>query len=104
MAVVPRKSVLGRLWSSLPSPARAPTLAATTTPPSAAGNRRIGSFLFLRYLDKQQRLYRADGRPLVEDNALVAIALLVAESQPAQRDLVLRLILGLISEDEQAAA
>lgn len=72
--------------------------------PFSDGNKRIGSFLFLRYLDKQQRLYRADGRPLVEDNALVAIALLAAESQPAQRDLVLRLILGLISEEEQASA
>ena len=67
--------------------------------PFSDGNKRIGSFLFLRYVDKQNRLYRADGRPLVEDNALVAMALLIAESQPAQRDLVLRLILGLISDD-----
>lgn len=68
--------------------------------PFSDGNKRIGSFLFLRYLDKQGRLFRADGRPLVEDNALVAIALLIAESQPAQRDLVLRLIFGLISEED----
>lgn len=71
--------------------------------PFSDGNKRIGSFLFLRYLDKQQRLFHADGRPLVEDNALVAMALLVAESQPAQRDLVLRLILGLISEGDAQA-
>lgn len=72
--------------------------------PFSDGNKRIGSFLFLLYIDKQKRLMRPDGRPLVEENGLVAMALLVAESAPAQRDLVLRLILGLISEDGAAKA
>ncbi len=64
--------------------------------PFSDGNKRIGSLLFLHYLELNDRLVRADGRLLIEDNALVAIALLVAESDPAQRDLVVRLILGLL--------
>jgi prophage maintenance system killer protein len=70
--------------------------------PFTDGNKRIGSFLFLHYLDKNGRLYRKDGSPIVEDNALVAMALLIAESDPKQRDLITRLVLGLISDPDVA--
>lgn len=68
--------------------------------PFSDGNKRIGSLLFLRYLDLNDRLVRSDGRLLVEDNALVAIALLVAESDPSQRELIVRLILGLLDDSD----
>lgn len=71
--------------------------------PFSDGNKRIGSLLFLRYLEINDRLVRSDGRLLIEDNALVAIALLVAESDPAQRELVVRLILGLLDPGADAA-
>jgi len=65
--------------------------------PFTDGNKRIGSFLFLHYLDRNGRLYRDDGTTVVEDTTLVAMALLVAESDPKQRDLITRLVLGLMS-------
>ena len=43
-------------------------------------------------------LIRPDGRPRLADNAMVALALLVAESEPAQKDLMIRLILNLLED------
>jgi prophage maintenance system killer protein len=61
------------------------------------GNKRIGSLLFVHYLDKNGCLTRPDGNQRFDDNALVAIALLVASSDPKQKDLVTRLILAMLS-------
>jgi prophage maintenance system killer protein len=66
--------------------------------PFSDGNKRIGSFLFLHYLDKNRRLLRPDGSPSVDDNALVALALLIAESNPSQKDLMIRLTMSLLDD------
>ncbi|MDZ7851872.1 MAG: Fic family protein [Halomonas sp.] len=60
--------------------------------PFADGNKRIGSFLFLWYLRLNQPLLARPVERLINDNTLVALALLVAESQPAQKSLMIRLI------------
>ena len=65
--------------------------------PFSDGNKRIGSLLFVHYLDKNACLTRQDGTRRFDDNALVAIALLVASSDPKQKDLVTRLILAMLS-------
>ena len=61
------------------------------------GNKRIGSLLFVHYLDKNGRLTRPDGKQRFDENALVATALLVAASDPKQKDLVTRLVLAMLS-------
>ena len=66
--------------------------------PFADGNKRIGSFLFLLYLIRNGLLARTDGTPLFADNALVATALLVAESDPGHKELLIRLILNLLED------
>jgi len=66
--------------------------------PFTDGNKRIGSLLFLHYLDKNGRLFRDDRSPRFDNNALVALALLVAESDPKQKELVMRLILAMLSQ------
>jgi len=50
--------------------------------PLADGNKRSGSFLFLWYLRINQHLLAKPVEQLINDNTLVALALLVAESQP----------------------
>jgi prophage maintenance system killer protein/prophage antirepressor-like protein len=60
--------------------------------PLADGNKRSGSFLFLWYLRRNQHLLARPVEQLVNDNMLVALALLVAESLPEQKDLMIRLI------------
>jgi prophage maintenance system killer protein len=67
--------------------------------PFSDGNKRIGSLLFLEYLRRNGLLFRPSGEPRVSENAMVALALLVAESKPGQKDLMIRLILNLISSE-----
>ena len=67
--------------------------------PFSDGNKRIGTLLFLECLRRNGLLTRADGAPRLADNAMVALTLLVAESEPTQKDLMIRLILNLL-EDE----
>ena len=67
--------------------------------PFSDGNKRIASLLFLDTLRRDGLLLRADGSPRLADNAMVALALLVAESEPPQKTLLIRLVLNLL-EDE----
>lgn len=67
--------------------------------PFGDGNKRIGALLFLEYLRRHGLLLRADGTPRLADNAMVALALLIAESAPAQKDLMIRLTLNLLEDD-----
>lgn len=60
--------------------------------PLADGNKRCGSFLFLWYLRLNQTLLARPVEQLINDNTLVALALLVAESLPDQKYLMVRLI------------
>ncbi|HAS22741.1 MAG TPA: hypothetical protein DCR51_06290, partial [Idiomarina loihiensis] len=60
--------------------------------PLADGNKRSGSFLFLWYLRLNQHLLAKPVERLINDNTLVALALLVAESLPNQKELMIRLI------------
>lgn len=60
--------------------------------PLADGNKRTGSFLFLWYLRLNQHLLERPVDRLVNDNTLVALALLVAESKPEQKELMVKLV------------
>ncbi|WP_062058061.1 Fic family protein [Cellvibrio sp. OA-2007] len=60
--------------------------------PLADGNKRSGSFLFLWYLRLNQGFLAKPVEQLINDNTLVALALLVAESKPEQKELMVRLI------------
>ena len=60
--------------------------------PLADGNKRSGSFLFLWYLRINQHLLAKSVENLINDNTLVALALLVAESKPDQKELMIRLV------------
>lgn len=60
--------------------------------PFADGNKRTASFLFIWYLRINQHLLAQPVEDLINDNALVALTLLVAESLPEQKTLMIRLI------------
>ncbi|QIB65013.1 virulence protein RhuM/Fic/DOC family protein [Kineobactrum salinum] len=70
--------------------------------PLADGNKRCGSFLFLWYLRRNQALLAKPVEQLINDNTLVALALLVAESLPDQKTLMIRLIEHFILLQEPA--
>ena len=64
--------------------------------PFADGNKRSGAFLFVDFLHRNHRLLRADGEPVINDTGLAALTLLVAESAPAQKDTLIRLIMHML--------
>ena len=67
--------------------------------PLSDGNKRTASLLFVDYLRRNNALFGVNGRPRFSNTALVALALLVAESEASHKDLVIRLILNLLAED-----
>lgn len=64
--------------------------------PFSDGNKRTASFLFVYFLDKNNALYRSSGEKKINDNTLAALALLVAESDPAEKDQIIALITQLL--------
>jgi len=66
--------------------------------PFIDGNKRIGSLLFVLFLARNKYLFNKKGERKFSDNALVALALLVAESDPKQKNVVIKLIISFISE------
>lgn len=71
--------------------------------PLADGNKRSGAFLFLWYLRLNQHLLDKTVAQFINNNTLVALTLLVAESAPAQKDLIIRLIEHFIPLKENSA-
>jgi len=63
------------------------------------GNKRIGAFLFIWFLDANALLYRKDGTKRLADNALVALTLFIAESKPAEKDTICKVIVNLINRE-----
>ena len=66
--------------------------------PFADGNKRIGTLLFLEFLRRNQLLLLADGQPRIADNGMAALALLIAESAPQQKALMIRLVMALLED------
>jgi len=66
--------------------------------PFTDGNKRIASFLSVYFLDKNNYLYRENGEKKINDNALTALALLIAESDPKEKDIMIKIIRNLITE------
>ena len=64
--------------------------------PFVDGNKRIGTALFLWFLEKNNALYGPDGTKRISDSALVAMTLLIAESQPREKDILTRVLINLI--------
>ena len=62
--------------------------------PFADGCKRIAASLFLEFLDKNDALIR-DGQKVISDVALVAITLMIAESNPEEKDIMTTLVMNL---------
>ena len=69
--------------------------------PFADGNKRSGAFLFVDFLHRNGRLLGRDGEPVINDVGLAALALLVAESDPAQKDVLIRLVMHMLAQGGQ---
>jgi len=65
--------------------------------PFVDGNKRIASFLFVYYLDKNNYLYKENNEKKINDNALTALSLLIAISNPAEKDKIVKIVTNLLS-------
>ena len=61
------------------------------------GNKRIGAFLFVWFLEKNNILYRPDRSKRIADNALVALTLMIAESKPEEKEMMIKVVVNLIN-------
>ncbi len=65
------------------------------------GNKRIAAFLFLYFLEKNGLLFSETGGKRIADNALVALALMVAISKPDEKEIMIKVIVNLINRENQ---
>ncbi len=65
--------------------------------PFSDGNKRIGAFLFIWFLQKNKHRFKKNGEVKINDNGLTALALLVAQSNPNDKELMIKLIINLIN-------
>ncbi|MEQ7871648.1 virulence protein RhuM/Fic/DOC family protein [Chromohalobacter salexigens] len=67
--------------------------------PFADGNKRSAAFLFVDFLHRNDRLLSSTGEPVINDVGLAALTLLVAESDPANKETMIRLIMNMLADD-----
>ncbi|OCL95104.1 virulence protein RhuM/Fic/DOC family protein [Aliarcobacter thereius] len=60
------------------------------------GNKRIGAFMFILFLSKNNMLYKSNGELKINDNALVALSLMTAKSEPKQKETIVNLIVNIL--------
>lgn len=65
--------------------------------PFSDGNKRIGSLLFVGFLHRNGHLIR-NGEAVINDVGLAALALLVAESEPKDKDVMIQLVMNMLAE------
>ena len=65
--------------------------------PFSDGNKRSGAFLFVDFLHRNGRLLDAKGNAVINDTGLAALTLLVAESDPKQKETLIRLIMNMLA-------
>ena len=65
------------------------------------GNKRIAAMLFLWFLNNNHVLYAEDGHKRIADNTLVALTLMIAESRPEEKDVMVKVVVNLINKENQ---
>ena len=62
------------------------------------GNKRIAATLFLWFLNNNRILYRPNGSKRIADNTLVALTLMIAESRTEEKDVMVKVVVNLINQ------
>lgn len=63
------------------------------------GNKRIAATLFLWFMQNNSILYKSDGSKRISNGALVALTLMIAESRPEEKDVMVKVVVNLINKD-----
>ncbi len=65
------------------------------------GNKRIAAMLFLWFMENNGILYSGDGHKRIADNTLVALTLMIAESRTEEKDIMVKVVVNLINQDNR---
>jgi len=60
------------------------------------GNKRIAAFLFVWFLERNHLLYKMDGSKIIANSTLVALTLMIAQSNPNDKDIIIKVIVNLL--------
>ena len=63
------------------------------------GNKRIAATLFLWFMQNNGILYNSDGSKRISNGTLVAITLMIAESRPEEKDVMVKVVVNLINAE-----
>jgi death-on-curing family protein len=66
--------------------------------PFTDGNKRIGAFLFIWFLEKNRHRFKKNGEVKINDTGLTTLALLIAQSDPREKEMMIRLVINLINK------
>lgn len=66
------------------------------------GNKRIGAYLFVLFLHKNGILYDSNGVAIINDNTLASLTLLVAQSDPSHKEIIIKLIMNMLYGERKA--
>ncbi|MCR5295660.1 MAG: virulence RhuM family protein [Lachnospiraceae bacterium] len=61
------------------------------------GNKRIAATMFLYFLDRNGILYDENGEKMLDDHTLVALTIMIAESRPGEKEMMVSVIMNCIS-------
>ena len=61
------------------------------------GNKRIAATLFIYFLKFYNILYNENGQ-VIDNNTLVAVTLLIAESNPKEKDILIDLVMNFLTK------
>lgn len=61
------------------------------------GNKRIAAGLFLYFLQRNRLLLRKDGSKRIADHTLVALTVMIAESKPAEKEVMVNLVMTFLA-------
>ena len=60
------------------------------------GNKRIAAGLFLYFLSRNKLMFRRDGSKRVADHTLVALTVMIAESRPEEKEMMVNLVMNFL--------
>lgn len=66
--------------------------------PFTDGNKRIGAFLFIWFLEKNKHRFKKNGEVKINEAGLTTLALLIAQSHPKEKEMMIKLVVNLINE------
>ncbi len=64
------------------------------------GNKRIAAAVFLYFLDKNNMLFSLDNKPLISNEGLAAITLLIAVSKPEEKDIMVNIVISILNRSK----